>query len=110
MDARYADPWAITEPGFEPYTGPSDDDFAPIDSQTLDLRAFLRSQLARPSPKQAVESVVLPDGSRGELTQRATDSWEILVHIKRDLYRVFNAPTRAKVLEAANVVHRARLG
>ena len=102
--------WA-PEPGFQPYAGPdADDGFSPMDSQAVDLGNFLRSEIQnlRPSrPQEPITTVVLPDGTHGQLTERAADDWEILVHLHRDFYRVFRARSRAEVLEAANEFHPA---
>jgi hypothetical protein len=109
MGARYPDPWA-PDPGFEPRTAPSArDEFAPVDLQTLDLRNFLRTdevQRALGPPRQTVENVmILPDGSRGLLKQRAADDWELAIYLGRDYYEIFTG-THSKVLEAANATHR----
>jgi hypothetical protein len=110
MGGRYPDPWA-PDKGFEPRTAsPGNDDFAPVDSQTFDLRAFLRSaevQQAIDPPRLAVETVILPDGSRGELRQRTADKWELTIHLGRDFFQIFTG-THSSVLESANAIHRSR--
>jgi hypothetical protein len=97
------DPWAIPEPGFEPYTGPGDDGFAPLCSKASDLRSFLRSdevqdllgQRAREGPSDG--PVMLPDGTPAQLTHLG-DVWELMVHVRRDFYKVFRARSRDEVL------------
>src|ERR1700682_6184291 len=100
--------WA-PEPGFQPYAGPdANDGFSPMDTQAVDLGNYLRSEvqkLRRAHQQRPITTVVLPDGTCGQLTERAADDWEILVHLHRDFYRVFRARTRAAVLEAANNFH-----
>ncbi len=102
-----SDPWAIPESGFEPYAGPaSDDGFQPIDRKASDLRAFLRT--VRETEVAASEQfsgwVVLANGARGHLTQKADGSWELAIHLQRDFFQVFTAPTRDEVLRVAGAV------
>jgi hypothetical protein len=110
MGVEYTDPWATQEPGFEQYAGPAAaDGFDPLDTQTVDLGTFLRAEaqkVAAQSPRQTVETVTLPNGTRGQLTEKAFNNWELLIHLGRDYYRVLNARTRAGVLEAADEFHR----
>jgi hypothetical protein len=100
--------WA-PEPGFQPYAGPdADDGFSPMDSQAVDLGDFLRAEakkLRQSHPQEPITTVVLPHGTRGQLIERAADDWEILIHLRRDIYRTFRARTRAAVLEAAIEFH-----
>jgi hypothetical protein len=111
MGARY-DPWA-PEPGFEPRAAPSArDEFAPLDLQTFDLRDFLRScevqkalhSALGPPDEPVTETVILPDGMRGELKQRAANEWELTVNLRRDFYQIFTG-THSKVLERAHAAH-----
>jgi hypothetical protein len=108
------DPWAVKEPGWEPYAGPDGgtaaDGFDPVDTQAINLASFLRAEIQefdRSSWKENRETVYLPDGSMGILTERAADDWEISIHLRRDFYRVFRARNRAEVLEAAIEFHSA---
>jgi hypothetical protein len=100
--------WA-PEPGFQPYAGPkSDDGFSPMDTQAVDLGNYLRAEakkLRQSRPEETIVTVVLPDGTRGQLIQRAAADWEVRVHLRRDIYRTFRARSRAAVLEAANEFH-----
>jgi hypothetical protein len=102
---QHTDPWAPL-PGFEPYERPQDDGFSPMCSKASDLGAFLRSnevqEFLGPSTTAAVEgSVMLPDGTPAQLTQKPDGTWELMTHIRRDLYRIFSARTRDEVLRMA---------
>jgi hypothetical protein len=95
-------------PGFEPYERPQDDGFSPMCSNASDLGAFLRSKEVQeflgPSThaKAAVEgSVTLSDGTPAQLTQKPDGTWELMTHVRRDLYRIFSARTRDDVLRMA---------
>ena len=96
------DPWASTEPGFEPYAGPdADDGFSPMDSQCVDLGNFLRAEvqkLRQSRPHEIIETVELPNGMRAQLMERATDSWELRFHLGRDYYGSVYGRTRDEVL------------
>jgi hypothetical protein len=101
------DPWAVEEPGFEKYTGPTDDGFAPFCTKASDLRSFLRSdeaqELLGEGRREAVLDgpVMLPNGTPAQLIRRTTDEWELMVHLKRDLYAIFRARSRDEVLRLA---------
>jgi hypothetical protein len=89
---------------FEPYAGPqADDGFEQECSQPSDLKAFIRSAqaLTRKPATPAVETLTLPDGSRAQLSQKSADKWELVIHLGRDFYKVFNARTRDEVLRMA---------
>jgi hypothetical protein len=103
-----SDPWAIPEKGFEKYSGPSaNDGFDPLDSRATELVTYLRAEIQEMVGGKSIErhtrpeTVVLPDGTRGILQQRAADDWEIVTHVRRDFYRVYSARTREGVLEVA---------
>ena len=105
-----SDSWAIPLPGFEPYELPPEDKFDTVDRKTYELGSFLRSedeevqQLLGQSPrvKEAVQGAVkLPDGTPAQLTQTATGEWELMVHVKRDWFRVYIARTRDEVIRLA---------
>jgi hypothetical protein len=107
MSTKYPDPWAATEPGFDRYIGPAPDDgFAPMDSQAKDLADYLRAEvqnITRQSPSIAtIETVALPNGTTGQLSQKSADEWELLVHLHRDFYRVTSARTRDEVLRMSS--------
>jgi hypothetical protein len=110
MNTKHTDPWATAEPGFKPYTGRSaDDGFSPMDSRARDLATYLRAELAAHPERQApIETVTLANGARAQLSQRSTDDWELVIHLRRDFYQVFNAKSRKEVLEAADADCRAR--
>ncbi len=40
---------------------------------------------------------MLPDGTPAQLTHQG-DVWELMVHVKRDFYKVFRARSRDEVL------------
>lgn len=102
------DPWAIPEPGFEKYAGPKPDGFEPLDQRGADLRAFLRSEEVQAIVGQQIRrlsgepsgAVKLSDGTPAQITQKA-EAWELMVHVRRDFYKVFSAPTRDEVLRMA---------
>ena len=97
------DPWAIPVPGFDPYAGPPDDGFEPLCNKASDLRSFLRSdevqdllgQRAREGPSDG--PVMLPDGTPALLTHQG-DVWELMIHVRRDFYKIFRARNRDEVL------------
>jgi hypothetical protein len=97
------DPWAIPVPGFEPYAGPADDGLAPLCSKASDLRSFLRSDEVQDLLGQRTKEgpsdgpVMLPDGTPAQLTHKG-EVWELMVHIRRDFYKVFRARSRDEVL------------
>jgi len=104
-ERRHVDPWATPEPGFEKYQGPkTEDGFTPMDTQAFDLGTFLRSQeaqafIGQPARKsEPTGAVMLPDGRPAQLTQKADDEWELMVHVRRDIYKIFSARTRDEVL------------
>jgi hypothetical protein len=107
MGTKRNDPWAPL-PGFEPYEPELTDGFdSVVDTRSSDLATYLRAEIqnlrqSRPVP---ITTVVLPDGTHGQLIERAADDWEILVHLRRDIYRTFRARSRAAVLEAAIEFH-----
>jgi hypothetical protein len=104
MGSKRNDPWAAL-PGFEPYEPKLTDGFDSVDTQATDLASYLRAEvqnLTRQSRPEPITTVVLADGTRSQLIQRADDDWEVRVHLRRDFYRTFRARTRAAVLEAAN--------
>jgi hypothetical protein len=88
--------------------GASADGFTPLDTRAGDLAAYLRAEIDLRStrPQETIQTVILPDGTSGQLIEKA-DSWEIVVHVCRDSYRVFSALTRAEALEAAIEFHSA---
>jgi hypothetical protein len=107
-ERRHADPWATPEPGFEKYQGPkTEDGFQPMDSQAFDLGTFLRSEEARafigqPTRKsEPTGAVTLPDGTPAQLTQKQDGTWELMTHVRRDIYRIFTARSRDEVLRLA---------
>jgi len=103
-----SDSWAPS-PKWEPYQTPSNDGFSPMDTQSVDLNTFLRSEevqefLGRSSPrvKEAVQGAVkLPDGTPAQLTEKPTGEWELMVHVKRDWFKVYKARTRDEVIRLA---------
>ncbi len=104
---RYPDPFAPSEK-WQPYERPPDESFQPLDTQAVDLNTFLRGEEAQkflgqsPRPKEAVQgTVMLPDGTPAQLTQRVDGSWELAVHLKRDFFQVFTASTRDEVIRLA---------
>ena len=107
------DPWAIPEPGFEPYAGPPNDGFAPLCSKASDLRSFLRSdevqdllgQRAKEGPSDG--PVMLPDGTPAHLTHKG-EAWELMVHVKRDFYKVFRARSRDEGLRLGIAEHQEK--
>src|SRR5260370_1456349 len=104
--SRYPDPW-LPSPKWEPYELPQDQKFDTVDRKTYDLGEFLRSEevqrLLGPPPreKEAVGAVMLPDGRPAQLTETATGEWELMVHVKRDWFKVYKARTRDEVLRLA---------
>jgi len=106
MRNKHADTWAISEPGFERYTGPADDGFTPMDSQAKDLADYLRAEVQNITVQSAriatIETVTLPNGTTGQLSQKSADEWELLVHLHRDFYRVTSARTRDEVLRMSS--------
>lgn len=89
---------------FEPYTCPRiDDGFDQECSKPSDLKAFIRSceAVARKTAKPAVEMLTLSNGLTAQLFQRSADAWELVVHLGRDFYKVFNARSRDEVLRMA---------
>jgi hypothetical protein len=113
MGTKRNDPWAPL-PGFEPYEPKLTDGFDfVVDTQTVDLGNFLRAEakkLTRQSrPQEPITTVVLADGTRGQLIERAATDWEVRVHLRRDFYRTFRARSRAAVLEAANKFHTGNI-
>jgi len=104
------DPWAAVPDGFSPFEGPAPNDgFTPMDDRATDLAAYLRAELAaRPQRLSSTETITLSNGVRAQISQRSTDDWEVVIHLGRDWYRVFNATTRRGALEAADEDCRAR--
>lgn len=107
MTRQYRDPWAPL-PGFEPYERPQDDGFSPMDTQATDLGTFLRSeevqaiiQPIRAREAEPAGAVALADGTPAQLTQKPDGTWELMTHVRRDLYRIFSARTRDEVLRMA---------
>jgi hypothetical protein len=59
--------------------------------------------IARQSPRIAtIETVTLADGTRGQLTQRSANEWELLIHLHRDFYKVIRASSRDEVLRLSS--------
>jgi len=107
MSNKHPDPWATSEPGFDRYIGPAmRDGFDPMDSRAKDLADYLRAEvqnITRQSPRIAtIETVTLPNGTTGQLSQKSADEWELLVHLHRDFYRVTSARTRDEVLRMSS--------
>jgi hypothetical protein len=93
-------------PGFEPYERPQDDGFSPMDTQAIDLSNFLRGEVQKirgksSREKEAMGAVMLPDGRPAQLTETATGGWELMVHVKRDWFKVYKARTRDEVIRLA---------
>jgi len=89
---------------FQPYAGPQvDDGFEQECSKPSDLQAFIRNAeaIARKAVTPAVETLTLPDGSRAQIMQRSAALWELVIHLGRDFYKVFNARSRDEVLRMA---------
>jgi hypothetical protein len=90
-------------PGFEPYVPTVTDAFdSVIDRRATELATYLRGELqeiGRSPAKESQTMVALPDGRIGQLTQRATDEWELVIHLGRDFYKVVTARTRAQALD-----------
>jgi hypothetical protein len=108
MTRQQTDPWAIPEPGFEKYQGPkAADGFEPMDTQAADLGTFLRSEEVQAmfgrerKTEPSIGAVTLPDGTPAQLTQKSDNEWELMVHVRRDFYRVYSAHTRDAVLRVA---------
>src|SRR6266850_4539999 len=100
IQANGADPfpmfelsWATPERGFEPYQGPAaTDGFEPMDTQAADLGTFLRSEEVQAMFGRARKTepfagaVTLPDGTPAQLTQKGSETWELMLHVRRDFY------------------------
>jgi hypothetical protein len=103
MGTKHPDPWAPL-PGFEPYVPPVSHGFdSVVDARATELASFLRSEIREmvgrtPESQTMVE---LPNGTRGQLTEKSPDSWELVIHLGRDLYKVITARTREQVLDGA---------
>src|SRR5258708_38392531 len=99
---RYPDPFAPSEK-WQPYERPPDESFQPLDTQAVDLNTFLRGEeaqkfLGQPRVKEEVQgTVMLPDGTPAQLTEKPTGDWELMVHVKRDWFKVYKARTRDEV-------------
>jgi hypothetical protein len=92
---KHSDPWAPM-PGFEPYAGPATDEIQ-LDTQTVDLRTFLRSEAQPQRPREATEVVRLPDGRAAQLSDRG-NYWELAIHVGRDWYQIITGTSREQVL------------
>ena len=105
-------PWAVCEPGFEPWEGPRGlDDFQPLDTRASDLRAFLRDEVQREvhrvrKPDSSVTWITLPFGVNAQLTRKAADHWELMVHLGRDWFQIIEGRSREEVLSRAGVEFR----
>ena len=89
---------------FEPYAGQrADDGFEQEYSKPSDLKAFIRSAeaRARKTATSAVETLTLQGGSTAQITQKSADAWELVIHLGRDFYKVFNARSSDAVLRMA---------
>jgi hypothetical protein len=100
--SKHPDPFAIPTPGFEPYAGPNADDFQPMDSQSVDLGTFLRSEevqqfVRKATGKTEPGSETLPTGAH--LIRRG-DDFELLVPTTGapGSYRIYRGRSRAEVM------------